>query len=211
MEVNSDDASRGGNCEPQNPINRNPNPNPRQRSVSKAKSCKGSLYYSSVRKSKSKNPTCVGISGAIQQFPSNTVGEAELEASKRGTTIENFKYVCLGYSIYLDSKNSPADSQNKTPKLPFCVGLEMLMNKGPSTSPVSDVPAPSQKIEEHELAMPQPRSYKAPHFTGEEYLNRFKRNAILVASGVARNLNRVGNYVKETLDDVLNPYRRGPK
>lgn len=40
---------------------------------------------------------------------------------------------------------------------------------------------------------------------------RFWRNAGLVASGVAANLNKVGNYVKETVDDILYPYRKRPK
>jgi hypothetical protein len=44
----------------------NPNPNPSQSKGSKGKSCKGCLYYSSLQKSKSKNPTCVGFSRALQ-------------------------------------------------------------------------------------------------------------------------------------------------
>lgn len=40
---------------------------------------------------------------------------------------------------------------------------------------------------------------------------RFKRNAALVASGVAKNVNRVCIHIKETMDDILYPYRRRPK
>ena len=40
---------------------------------------------------------------------------------------------------------------------------------------------------------------------------RFTRNAGLVASGVARNMRKVGNYIKESVDDILYPYRRRPK
>jgi hypothetical protein len=40
---------------------------------------------------------------------------------------------------------------------------------------------------------------------------RYTRNANLVASGVARNMRRVGNYVKDSVDDILYPYRRRPK
>jgi hypothetical protein len=54
------------------------------------------------------------------------VGESELEASKEGRKLANFKYACIGYSIYLDNKDSSPDSQDKTAKLPFCVGLEVL-------------------------------------------------------------------------------------
>nr|DAD40409.1 TPA_asm: hypothetical protein HUJ06_014732 [Nelumbo nucifera] len=33
----------------------------------KGKSCKGCLYYSSILKSKSRNPRCVGVSRTLQQ------------------------------------------------------------------------------------------------------------------------------------------------
>ncbi|MED6225688.1 hypothetical protein PIB30_096056 [Stylosanthes scabra] len=48
----------------------------------------------------------------------------ELEASKEGRSLENFYYACIGYSVYLDNKESSADSQDKTAKLPFCTGLQ---------------------------------------------------------------------------------------
>ncbi|KAA0045635.1 uncharacterized protein E5676_scaffold280G00280 [Cucumis melo var. makuwa] len=34
---------------------------------SKGKSCKGCLYYSSLQKSKSKTPTCIGLSKTLDQ------------------------------------------------------------------------------------------------------------------------------------------------
>lgn len=40
---------------------------------------------------------------------------------------------------------------------------------------------------------------------------RFTRNANLVASGVMKNMKRVGNYMKETMDEALDPYRKRPK
>ncbi|XP_019464849.1 PREDICTED: uncharacterized protein LOC109363161 isoform X1 [Lupinus angustifolius] len=204
MDLPKDEAeSGGGDCHPQNP-NTNPNSN---KGGSKGKSCKGCAYYSSVHKAKSKNPTCVGFSRTLPQaVPPYVVGETELEASKEGRTLTNFKYACIGYSVYLDNKDSSADSKDKTAKLPFCVGLEVVLEEKQSTSPVGHVPAHARKTEEHEHATPQPRRYKPPGTTPEEFLNRFQRNASLVASGVVRNLSRVGNYVKETLDDIL--YRR---
>ncbi|CAL0329268.1 unnamed protein product [Lupinus luteus] len=204
MDLPKDETeSGGGDCHPQNP-NTNPNSN---KVGSKGKSCKGCAYYSSVHKAKSKNPTCVGFSRTLPQaVPPYVVGETELEASKEGRTLTNFKYACIGYSVYLDNKDSSADSKEKTAKLPFCVGLEVVLEEKQSTSHVGHVPAHAHKTEEHEHSTPQPRRYKPPGTTPEEFLNRFQRNASLVASGVIRNLSRVGNYVKETLDDIL--YRR---
>ena len=45
----------------------NPNPNPNPVRGSKGKSCKGCLYYSSILKSKSQNPRCIGISRTLHQ------------------------------------------------------------------------------------------------------------------------------------------------
>lgn len=54
---------------PSPPPNRNPNPSSPTGPAGeyKGKSCKGCLYYSSVQKSKSQRPTCVGISRSLQQ------------------------------------------------------------------------------------------------------------------------------------------------
>ena len=77
MEVTKDEAATpgSGGAQPPNPIsngNPNPNPNPNPNTPhtprgSKGKSCKGCTYYTSLHKAKSKNPTCVGFSRALQQ------------------------------------------------------------------------------------------------------------------------------------------------
>ncbi|KAJ1440940.1 hypothetical protein SESBI_01615 [Sesbania bispinosa] len=216
MEPTRDEAATteeaGGGGQPRNPIsNSNSNPNlnpnlPHTTRGSKGKSCKGCAYYTSLHQAKSKNPTCVGFSRTLQQVPPYVVGETELEASKEGRSLTNFKYACIGYSVYIDNKDSSAETHDKTAKLPFCVGLEVVLEEKSSTSPVSHVPARAHKAEEHEHATPQPRRHQPPNTAAEEFLNRFQRNASLVTSGVVKNLNRVGNYVKETLDDIL--YRR---
>ncbi|OMO74404.1 hypothetical protein CCACVL1_16768 [Corchorus capsularis] len=109
---------------------KNPNPNSNTQSQGvKGKSCKGCLYYSSALKSKSQNPTCVGIPRTLHQVPSYIIGESELEASKEGRTLLDFKYACVGYSVFL--KNKEDSSTNQPPKqveLPFCVGLEPVYN-----------------------------------------------------------------------------------
>ncbi|XP_038900454.1 uncharacterized protein LOC120087673 isoform X1 [Benincasa hispida] len=175
---------------------------------SKGKSCKGCLYYSSLQKSKSKTPTCIGLSKTLDQVPNYIVGETELEASKEGRSLADFKYACVGYSVYLEKKDSSNDVQNKQAELPFCVGLEVLLDKRPAEHSQAHV---HNKTEVDSPAFPQPRTYKPSYPAGDEYLNRFKRNAALVASGVARNVNRICNYVKESFDDILYPYRRRPK
>ncbi|XP_031477821.1 uncharacterized protein LOC116248922 [Nymphaea colorata] len=179
-------------------------------STNKGKSCKGCLYYSSLLKSKHRNPLCVGVSRALPQVPNYVIGESELEASKEGRSLADFKYACVGYSVYLDKKDSPAGQQGDQAELPFCVGIELLVDKRATNT--EHLPSHvNNNTKEDAPVFSQPRTYKPPHSIGDEFLNRFTRNASLVASGVARNLYRVGNYIKDNVDDILYPYRRRPK
>ena len=94
-------------------------------------------------------------------------------------------------------------------ELPICVGLEGLVDKKVNTV-VDPVPAGVQNKEDAH-GVPPPRTHKPAHSAGDEFLNRFSRNASVVAMGVAKNLRRVGNQIKDRLDDILYPYRRRPK
>ncbi|CAD6338308.1 unnamed protein product [Miscanthus lutarioriparius] len=60
---------------------------------------------------------------------------------------------------------------------------------------------------------PKPRHYKPgqPGHAGDDFLTKFQRNAGLVANGVAKNLNKVGTYIKDTVGDMMQPYRKRPK
>jgi predicted component of type VI protein secretion system len=68
----------------------------------------------------------------------------------------------------------------------------------------------NQASSHHKKEAPQPRRYK-PAQRGDDFLTKFQRNAGLVANGVARNLNKVGAYIKDTMDDIMYPYRKRPK
>ncbi|XP_039035141.1 uncharacterized protein LOC120171506 [Hibiscus syriacus] len=173
----------------------NPN-NQNQIRGSKGKTCKGCLYYSSALKFKSQNPTCIGIPRTLQQVPRYISGESELEASKEGRTLTDFKYACVGYSVFLDNKDS-------SPELPFCVGLEVLLDRTAASN--DHVPVNIHKNKDSH-ALPQTRTQRSTPSTGDEFYNRFKRNAGLVAMGVVKNVNKIGNRIKVTLNDIL--YRR---
>ncbi|KAJ0078472.1 hypothetical protein Patl1_23577 [Pistacia atlantica] len=41
------------------------------------------------------------------------LGETKLEASKEGRTLKDFKYGCVGYSVYLGNKDSSTDKMDK--------------------------------------------------------------------------------------------------
>ncbi|KAK1373465.1 Altered inheritance of mitochondria 23, mitochondrial [Heracleum sosnowskyi] len=184
--------------------NSNTTPNP-----TKAKSCKGCLYYSSSLKSHSRNPLCVGITRSLPQVPRNIVGKSELEANEKGREFADFKYGCVGYSVYSDRKGQK-DVQDKKSELPACIGIEVLVDR--KVTAADSVPAHTHahnREDNHRL--PQPRTQKPAQSLGDEFLKRFTRNAGVVAKGVAKNARKVGNQLKSTLDDVLYPYRRRPK
>ncbi|MCD7461990.1 hypothetical protein HAX54_047513 [Datura stramonium] len=98
------------------------------------KSCKGCLYYSSTYKSNSRNPLCLGLSHSLPQVPQYIVGESEMEASKEGRSLRDFRYACVGYSVYLDQKARSADGQEVQTELPVCVGLEVLVDRKASSA-----------------------------------------------------------------------------
>ncbi|KAJ8764364.1 hypothetical protein K2173_006104 [Erythroxylum novogranatense] len=183
----------------------------------KGKSCKGYLYYSSTLKSNGINPRCVGIPRSLPQVPSYIVGQSEVEASQEGRTLTDFYYACAGYSVHVndDNKHPSTDQEHHVTKtqLPVCVGLELLVDRRVAASDKASAPAHVHSREDgHEHTFPQPQPHKSPaHPSADDFLSRFTRNANLVASGVARNVRRVGNYVKQSVDDILYPYRRRPK
>jgi len=182
-------------------------------SLEKGRSCKGYLYYSSTLKSKAKNPRCVGIPRTLRQA----------EASKEGRTLADFYYGCLGYSVYMTEKDSSAMKQPTKTQLPVCVGLEILADRRATSSNTSPVPARVQnrngartgdpfgvdpRDHLNQNRKPSPAPAPAPEIG---FVTRFNRNANLVASGVMKNLKRVGNYVKETMEESMDPYRKRPK
>ncbi|KAJ3672430.1 hypothetical protein LUZ60_007151 [Juncus effusus] len=175
--------------------------------IQKSKSCKGCLYYSSILKSQARNPMCFGISRNLPQVPDYIVGESELEAAKEGRNLSDFKYSCVGYSVFLDKKKDDSDKRENQAELPFCVGLELLVDRRSSTE---KIPVHSHNKEAKSRAS-EARTTKLGTILADDFLGKFLRNAGLVASGVNKNLNKIGNYVKETVDDILYPYRKRPK
>ncbi|CAA7410916.1 unnamed protein product [Spirodela intermedia] len=169
----------------------------------KGKSCKGYLYYSSQLKTQSRKPVCVGLTRTLQQVPGYMVGESELEASKEGRNLSDFKYSCVGYSVFMENKDDASEKGEKQTELPFCVGIELLVDRRVSAPSHAAAHAPRNRDDENYQQQP----HKPAHSIGEE----FTRNAGLVASGVSRNLHRAANYVKDNLDDILYPDRRRPK
>ncbi|XP_025810933.1 uncharacterized protein LOC112888811 isoform X1 [Panicum hallii] len=200
--------------------------------AAKGRSCKGCLFYSSVLRSRARGPVCVGITRALPQVSERMIGEIELEAIQEGRNLSDFKYACVGYSIYLDDKETSMGVHDKKAhaQLPVCVGVELLADR---RAPVNKAPSYNKKEGNLEWSLkevrtcrpvhtlkihfrqtpqpePQPHRYKPGH-AGDDFLTKFQRNAGLVANGVAKNLNKVGTYIKDTMGDMMYPDRKRPK
>ncbi|XP_065004370.1 uncharacterized protein LOC108952054 isoform X2 [Musa acuminata AAA Group] len=79
-------------------------------------------------------------------------------------------------------------------------GSQILADRGTSTA--GQIPANVNK--EDTTLHSQPHAHQpAQHSVDEFFSKKFRKNARVVASGVARNLNKVGNYIKENIDDIL--------
>ncbi|KAJ6732803.1 ALTERED INHERITANCE OF MITOCHONDRIA PROTEIN [Salix koriyanagi] len=153
----------------------------------------------------------------VQLFP-NYVEQSEVEASKDGRVLTDFYYGCAGYSLY-SIKDHSTDKQVSKKELPVCVGLELLVDRRVATADSASAPAHIHRKEDgRELPqpqpsreLPQPRAQKPASSPADDFFSRYMRNSGLVASGVARNMRRVGIYIKDSVDDMLFPYGRRPK
>uniref|UniRef100_A0A804QD48 DUF8204 domain-containing protein n=1 Tax=Zea mays TaxID=4577 RepID=A0A804QD48_MAIZE len=134
------------------------------------------------------------------------------EATAQGHDLRRFRYGCAGYSMFVDNRDGQGgESEGKT-LLPYCRGLELLVDsrlveRKPSAT--EQAPAHVAKdaatIRSHQQGQQRPQN-----LSRQEFLDRFKRSAGLVASGVAKNLNKTANYIKENIQDMYTD-RRPPK
>ncbi|CAA0839217.1 Unknown protein [Striga hermonthica] len=161
----------------------------------KAKSCKGCLYYSSRFKDDSRNPLCVGLTRSLPNVPPYIVGQSEVEASKEGRNLVEFRYACVGYSLYKDHKGQAPSGQQPQAELPVCLGLEVLVDRrvNPSAEAAPNPAHVHNKGDGNDL--PQRRTPKPTNAIGEE----FTRNANLVANGVAKNICKDPTFYRQLI------------
>ncbi|KAL1199718.1 hypothetical protein V5N11_012987 [Cardamine amara subsp. amara] len=183
-------------------------------SVEKVRSCKGYLYYSSIPKiNDAKNPRCLGFPRDLRKVPDFVVRPSQARAFKG-----DFYYGCLGYSLLITTQkdSSPNNQHTTNTQIPVCLGLKItagdIVDRRVASANTSSVPARVQNTNatpnQHQNHKPAPATSTN---TQNGFITRFTRNANLVASGVMKNMKRVGNYAKKTMDDALDTYRKRPK
>lgn len=77
----------------------------------------GTLYYSMAMAKKGRGPFCAGVSQAVRS-------ETQIEGVevRPSDALGDFKYACLGYSIY----HAKGKNESGALQLPQCEGLEVL-------------------------------------------------------------------------------------
>ncbi|CAD7701267.1 unnamed protein product [Ostreobium quekettii] len=97
------------------------------------KCCMGALYYSQALMDSRMEPVCAGIRQTHKG--GEDLGELQTEASN----LVDFKYMCVGYSIYDEermrrqpSRDDPASGVD----LPYCEGLEIVSSRNLQGNPV---------------------------------------------------------------------------
>ncbi|XP_021301169.1 uncharacterized protein LOC110429443 isoform X2 [Herrania umbratica] len=160
----------------------------------------------SLHRHSSFSPSSLADFGAVTGY---AVGQSEAEPSRERRGLVEFYYACAGYSVYMSRNEGSVDEKGDKPELPACLGFEFVAYRRTPAAGTASASAHVHSREDCDIR--QPRTHKPTHAVGDDFLNRFTRNANLVASGVAKNMRRVGNYMKETIDDILFPCRKRPK
>ncbi|KAK4394372.1 hypothetical protein Sango_1908000 [Sesamum angolense] len=94
-----------------------------------------------------------------------------MEASKEGRNLADFRYACVGYSLYSDQKEHASKGQQTQTELPVCVGLEVLVDRRVNASDSASAPAHIHNKEDGN-ALPQRRIPKPTNQTGDEFFSR---------------------------------------
>lgn len=129
--------------------------------------------------------------------------------AERIGNLSYFKYACVGYSFFMHEEDSVTEGQNRPVALPLCAGYELLLGK--KTSAFGQVPARNQQKHHKEDLFFLRSRMTSEKLAMDNFLGRFAKSAEVVASGVRRNLMRVGSYIKDNVDDMVYPDRRRPK
>lgn len=63
-----------------------------------------------------------------------------MEEPKEGRGLTDFRYACVGYSLYADRKGENSNGQETRTELPVCVGLEVLVDRRVNTADSTSAP-----------------------------------------------------------------------
>ncbi|PWA68255.1 coiled-coil domain-containing protein 90-like protein [Artemisia annua] len=123
-----------------------------------------------------------------------------MEASKEGRSLADFRYGCVGYSVYSDMKNNSGDAQESEKELPVCVGIEVLVDR--KVTNANSAPTHAHNKDTH--AVPQPRVSRPAQgqSAADDFFSRQVRR--LEGQGVpSKQAEAITSAITEVLNDSL--------
>ncbi|CAD7701961.1 unnamed protein product [Ostreobium quekettii] len=107
---------------------------PQGPSQRRQKCCMGALYYSQALMDGRKEPVCAGFRRT------HKAGEGAAEPQAEASNLSDFKYMCVGYSVYdeqrIRQQPSRHDATGGSVDLPYCEGLEIVSSRHLQGGPV---------------------------------------------------------------------------
>ncbi|MBA0832395.1 hypothetical protein Goarm_016790 [Gossypium armourianum] len=175
------------------------------------KSCKGFLFYSSALKSHNRDPLCIGIPRSLPQglffsllplfysfiFTYHNVGLAEVKAHRNSAVVEDFSFVCAGYSLFMSKNEGSITKDGTKPQLPHCRGLAYLQHLAPPNPNPASAPA-----HVHSKGAVEPLRSQFPLVVPLFVLTNFWLFLFPEDHGVHQHQTRKSTYAVE--DDFLN-------
>ncbi|WRX11292.1 hypothetical protein QQP08_003779 [Theobroma cacao] len=142
-----------------------------------------------------------------------------LKLKRRGHALNDFRYACAGCSVYMSRNKGSVDRGGDSPELPGCAGIQVkfctcpFLDGGWSRVYLLVAYLPIDESSLWALWLEDVAKFLVLRLLQLLFMLIAEkvRFANLVASGVARNMCRVGNYMKETVDDILFTNRKRPK
>lgn len=176
----------------------------------KQRRCLGTLYHSQARLNANKPPLCAGVKSKVGK---------PVDGTKESVPAGDFKYMCLGYSVYEaeQRKAGVASSSNKGPpdsiELPFCEGLEVIsaaeLMKSPAVLSEGTAGASPSGVEGSKPIRPprpQPgRSFVPGGSSGDtasevaSLKERYIRSSQKVLNKMGSNLSYMGRTAQQTV------------
>ncbi|KAH7424712.1 hypothetical protein KP509_11G020800 [Ceratopteris richardii] len=134
--------------------------------------CMGLLYLSSTSSKKSSNrgPICIGYSRKVNVLRQGAYDKSRQEVEKHNKALRDFKYACMGRSLYM---NNQAKSPIQQSDLPFCEGLSVFVEP-PSQTLNSKQGQRIQTQQSNEGAKVSARPAQPSRAPTEEFGTRYK-------------------------------------
>lgn len=188
---------------------------PERPALRRHKCCVGALYYSQALMDNRMEPVCAGIR------QTHKAGEDLAELQTEASNLVDFKYMCVGYSMYDEDRIRRQPAREDPPgggvDLPYCEGLEIvssrhlqgnpvLLKEGMEGSAGEDTPPlePSQKRKTGFFPGNSPTNFvpEPGRVNWEKLPERFQRSSYLILQKMQHNATYLATSMKRVIERI---------